>query len=466
MDRKTDRRAALKLLTAAPLGLALSAALAHEAVAQAPLGASGARASSGPSEPGAGSWKTWPSTSGNGLRSVAAQPAADANVINDWNATAVGVITDAGKANVEGFPYFGFVGAAVYNAVVGITVRYVPYRWDARPRPMASPQAAAVAAAHRVLTTYFSDVPAAATRLADVYAASVGALPNDAPTARGLQFGKHAAEHVIGLRANDGRYGPNIFEMAEGIGIWRPTPSANAPFVGKYLAATTPLMLESPGQFQPGPAPALTSAEYAADFEEVKAFGSKEGSARTPLQTETGLFVSSVSPGPFQAGLRDLAVRREMDISDRARLFAAVNMSVADAVIACWECKVHYGIWRPSTAIQLAEEDGNPATTADPTWEPLLPNPPYPDYPSGLNAVMGSAVRALTRVLGTDRIDLTLSSPLTNTTRTYESADQMYADAVDGRVWVGIHFRFADTVGMKMGQQVADWVADRYFKPM
>ena len=141
----------------------------------------------------------------------------------------------------------------------------------------------------------------------------------------------------------------------------------------------------------------------------MKAFGSKEGSARTPLQTETALFISSIAPGPFQAALRDLAVRREMDISDRARLFAAVNMSVADAAITCWDCKVHYGFWRPITAIQLADEDGNPATTADPAWEPLIPNPPYPDYTSGLNAVIGSATRALTRVLGTDRIDLTIT---------------------------------------------------------
>jgi len=398
-------------------------------------------------------------------RAVAAQPAADPSVINDWNATAVGVITDAGRANAEAFLPLAFAQAAVYNAVMGITGRYELYRSDARFDPMASPQAAAAAAAHRVLTTYFSDVPAAATRLADAYAASVGALPNDPSTTAGLQYGKQAAEHFIGMRANDGRYGSNTFEMPPATGVWRPTPPANAPFLAKYLCETTPLMIESPGQFRPVPPPALTSAEYAADFEEVKAFGSKEGSARTPLQTETGLFISSAPIGPLQAGLRDLTVRNGMDISDRARLFAAVNMSVADAQIACWDCKVRYGLWRPSTAIQLAEEDGNPATAADPTWEPLIPNPAYPDYPSGLNSLFGSASRALTRLLGTERIDLTMTSPVTNTTRTYEFADSLRADAVNGRVWAGIHFRFADTVGMAMGQQIADWVADRYFMP-
>jgi hypothetical protein len=232
-----------------------------------------------------------------------------------------------------------------------------------------------------------------------------------------------------------------------------------------FLGATTPLMIDSPGQFRPGPPPAMTSAEYAADFEEVKAFGAKEGSSRTPLQTETGLFISSIPPVLLHAGLRDLTVRREMDISDRARLFAAVSMSVADAIIACWDSKNYYGFWRPITAIQLAEEDGNSATTADPAWDSLIVNPPYPDYTSGLNAVMGSATRALSRVLGTDRIDLTFSSPATNTTRTYEFAEQLCDDCVDGRVYVGVHFRFANSAAKVQGQQVADWAMDRYFKP-
>jgi hypothetical protein len=445
---KTDRRAALKLLTAAPVGLALGATLAHEAVAGS----------------GAGSRRTGPSSVGNALRSVAAQPTADANVLNDWSDTAISVVfTDAMAGAAEGFLYLGFVQAAVYNAVVGITGRYSLYQSNPSPAPTASPQAAAAVAAHRVLMTYFGHVPAAVTRLTDADAASIGAGPYDPATTQGIQYGRQTAERVIALRAEDGRYGPNSFETAAAPGIWRPTAPANAPFFAKYLSETTPLMIESPSQFRPAPPPATTSAQYAADFAEVKAFGAKEGSARTPQQTETALFISTVHPGPFQAALRDLTVRREMDISDRARLFAAVRMSVADAVITCWDSKVHYGFWRPITAIQLAEEDGNPATTADPAWDSLIPAPPYPDYTSGLNAVNGAATRALTRVLGTDRIDLTITSPTTNTTRSYEFADQLTADAVDGRVWSGIHFRFADVAGKVQGQQVADYAMDRYF---
>lgn len=457
MNRKADRRAVLKLLTAAPLGLALAASLAHEAAAETPQGTAASRAfhaSRASIAPAAG------------VRSVAAQPAADATVINDWNATAVGVIvTDAMTPAAEAGLYLGFVQAAVYNAVVGITRRYELYKSTAQPGPMASPQAAAAAAAHRVLTTYFGQVPAAATRLSEAYTASIGAGPYDPSTTQGIQYGRLTAERFVALRAEDGRYGPNVFEKAPAPGVWRPTPPANAPFFGKFLCETTPLMIETPSQFRPAPPPDMTSAQYAAEFEEVKAFGSKESSVRTPLQTETALFAASIVPGPLQAALRDLAVRREMDISDRARMFAAVDMSIADTTITVWDSKVHFGFWRPIHAIRLADEDGNPATTADPNFEPLVPNPPYPDYTSGFNGVIGSLTRALTRVFGTDRIDLHIGSPVTNT-RYYEFADPLCTDAIDSRVWAGIHFRFADVASMAQGQQVADWVAERYFKPM
>lgn len=465
MNRKTDRRAALKLLTAAPLGLALSSALVREAMAQTPRGTFDERAATGPIEPGVERSQAQAFTAGTMVRTVAAQVAADANVVNDWYATAINVIfTDAMTGAAEANLYTGLVQAAVYNAVNGITRKYALYKSNAQPGPMASPQAAAAAAAHRMLMAYYGHVPAAATRLTEAYAASIGAGPYDPPTMQGIQYGRQTAERLIALRAEDGRYGPNTFDKAPAPGVWRPTTPANAPFFAKFLCETTPLMIDSPSQFRPVPPPALDSTEYAAAFEEVKAFGAKEGSSRTPLQTETGLFISTVAGPPLYAGLRDLAVRREMDISDRARLFAAVSMSIADSIICCWDSKVHYGLWRPITAIQMADEDGNSATTPDPAWDSLLPNPPYPDYTSGLNSVVGAAGRALTRVLGTETINLTMTSPATNTTRTYEVADQMFQDAVDGRVWVGLHFRFADVAAMSGAQQVADWAMDRYFK--
>jgi hypothetical protein len=156
-----------------------------------------------------------------------------------------------------------------------------------------------------------------------------------------------------------------------------------------------------------------------------------------------------------------------MDISDSARLFAAVNLSVGDASRVTWDAKFHYGLWRPITAIQLAGEDGNPATEADPAWEPLIVNPPYPDYTSGLNSVTSSATRALARVLGTDRIDLYITAPVAGTavTRHYETDAALCQDAMDARVWGGLHFRFADVAADATGKRVADWALDHYFQP-
>jgi hypothetical protein len=190
----------------------------------------------------------------------------------------------------------------------------------------------------------------------------------------------------------------------------------------------------------------------------------KTGSLRTPEQTETALFFSDIAVGPLQASLRDLVTRHGLDISDSARLFAAVDMSIADAIGVSWDSKLHFGFWRPVTAIQLADDDGNPATIADPAWEPLIITPPYPDYTSGLNAVMGATSRSLTRVLGSRRIDLYITSAAAGVTRHYEFAGQLTRDAVDARVWSGIHFRPADVVGRAQGQQVGDWALDRYFK--
>ena len=220
-------------------------------------------------------------------------------------------------------------------------------------------------------------------------------------------------------------------------------------------------------KWRAAPPPALTSAAYAADFNEVKALGSKSSAARTAAQTETALFINPISAAPLQASLRDLVTRRGMDISDSARLFAAVNMSVGDAGRVTWDNKFHYGLWRPITAVRLADTDGNTATEADPTWEPLIANPPYPDYTSGLNSVTSSATRALSRVLGTDRIDLYVTTTGTGAsiTRHYATADALCKDAMDARVWSGIHFRFADTAADTTGKRVADWALDRYFQP-
>jgi hypothetical protein len=390
-------------------------------------------------------------------------PAADPAVITDWNAVAVAtIVTDAGKANAEAFLWYAFEQAAVYNAVVGITGRYQPYKWRPDAPEGASPQAAAATAAYRVLLTYF---PASQARLDAAYAASLAQVPDGRAKQSGIRFGERAAARIVELRTDDGRFAAITFDVPPAPGVWRPTPPALAPFFDPWLARMRPLLLRSNSQFRPPAPPALTSRRYTREFDEVKTLGSKTGSQRTPQQTETALFFSDIAIVPLQTALRDLVTRHELDISDSARLFAAVDMSAADGIGVSWDSKLHFGYWRPITAIQLADDDGNPATIADPAWEPLIVTPPYPDYTSGLTTVVGAASRALTRVLGTGRIDLTITSAAAGVTRHYEFAAQLNRDAVDARVWSGIHFRTADVVGNRMGKQVGDWALDHYFHP-
>lgn len=227
----------------------------------------------------------------------------------------------------------------------------------------------------------------------------------------------------------------------------------------------TPLVLRSNSQFRPGPPAALSSERYTTEFKEVKRLGSLTDSQRTPAQTQTALFFSDIGAGPVQAALRDLVTRRQMNISDSARLFAAAELSLADAIGAVWDSKFHFGFWRPITAIQLAKNDGNPDTRADPDWLPLITNPPYPEYASGLSAVIGALTRSLTRVLGTHRIDLYITSAAAGVTRHYGWAGKLNRDVVDARVWSGVHFRTADVVGNRIGKPVGNWALDHYFQP-
>lgn len=334
------------------------------------------------------------------------------------------IVTDAGKANIEAFLGYGFEQAAVHNAVVGITRRYELYRWDVWGPRHASPEAAAAAAAHRVLLTYF---PASRARLDAQLTESLERVPDGRAERDGVRYGQRAADRIVELRADDGRGADVPYDVPPAPGVWRPTPPAFAPFFAPWLARVDPLVLRSPRQLRPGGPPALTSARYTAEFAEVRDHGARTGSLRTPEQTETALFFSDTAIAQFQAALRDLAARRGMDISDSARLFAAVDTSLADASIVAWDAKLRYALWRPVTAIALADQDGNPATAPVPGWEPLIPTPPYPDYTSGLTSLVGALSRSVSRLLGGGRVDLGITSvaagpPGAPLTRHYERA--------------------------------------------
>jgi hypothetical protein len=395
----------------------------------------------------------------------AANRSGDPGVISEWNEIAQNTLAvDPTKLPIEDILYMGFVQAAVYNAVVGIEGRYEPYHFKPRAHRRASSQAAAAAAAHKILVTYS---PYAHADLDAKYAASLAKIPDGKAKTRGEAFGELAADTLIAQRKHDGRNADIQFTQPAAPGVWRPTPPGFAQFNAPWLGFVTPLLVHSGAQFgKIGPPPGLTSARYTRDFNEVKALGSENSTERTADQTATALFYSGSAFAQFNAALRDQVGVRKLDIVDAARMFAAVDMSFADAEISVWYSKYVYGFWRPITAIRLADTDGNPATIADPAWVPLRPTPPYPDYVSGYSGGIGAFTRALQETLGTRHLQLTFTSTAVPGTRSYDTGMEVRQEVVDARVWLGFHFRTADTRGARMGQQVAEWALDHYFGPV
>ena len=296
-------------------------------------------------------------------------------------------------------------------------------------------------------------------------AASLGQIPDGVSKEQGIRYGERAAERLVELRADDGRFAPLVFDMPLAPGVWRPTPPAMAPFFDPWLGQVEPFVLDSPSQFRPGPPPAISSDLYVEEFEEVRDYGVNTGSLRTAAQTETALFFSDVAIGPLQAGLRDLATRRALDISDSARLFAAVDLSMADAVIAVWDGKLHYGM----VASDHSDPRGRYRRQSQHRRSSRMDSAPCHAALSGLakrsERLIGAAITALSQLNADGRVDLNLTSVAAGVTRHYDFAADIQQDAIDARVYSGIHFRTADEVAIALGTQVANWALDHYFAP-
>src|SRR5206468_7066918 len=215
--------------------------------------------------------------------------------------------------------------------------------------------------------------------------------------------------------------------------------------------------------FRAPPPPALTSAQYTADFIETKAYGAKTGSSRNDEQTATGLFWNANVINQVNKALRDAAVQHGFDLVDTARLLAMGTMIPTDAGMACFDSKYTYQLWRPISAIRNADIDGNPDTTADPTWTPVLATPNHPEYPSQHGCFSGAAAEVLAAAAGSDTIDATIwGSTAQNTTglvtsRTFATVHELLAQIVDARIFLGFHFRNSVVAGENIGSPVTNW---------
>ena len=346
--------------------------------------------------------------------------AADPGEIAKWHAiTARTVATENGVPVPAMAFYFSLASLAMYDAVVAIEGGYRPYVSQPRAQANASPEVAAATAAYRVLSHYF---PSSAEKLATDYAASLADVPNGVGMVHGKRVGEAAAASLIAERGDNGINTSIALPPQSGVGAWVPTPDAFAPMAVAWLGYATPYTLESAKQF-PWPGPyAVDSPEYAQDFIEVKTYGAKLDSDRTPAQTEIALFWSAAPPLQLQVAMTAQVAERGMDIAAAAQAFALLNVSVADSQVACWRQKYEAAYWRPVTAIRAAGDDGNDATAADEDWVPLILTPPYPDYPSGHACVMGAASGTFSHLFGAESIDLDVFSAVTGTTRHFDSA--------------------------------------------
>jgi hypothetical protein len=414
--------------------------------------------------------------------SVLSAPAA-ADPISQLNVIASDTIFAGGRpTGAAPLLDFAMVHAAIHDAVQAYEKRFEPYAAHI-PHPTGSRVAAAAKAARDVLVNRF---PAQTGSIDDKYRLF---LANHGLTEAnpGRFVGQHAAAAIIDRRVGDGSYPipappPNV--GAPGAGNWRPTSAA--PFSAPWLGDVAPFTMEFSEQFRAPLPPALTSLEYATDYNEVKALGGPVGYigvTRDDDQTQIGYFYSGNTIALFQGMIRGLVDACDMGpkqrycktltrLGDSARLFALANLAAADAGITAWDSKKHYNFWRPITAIQqlLPEDnDGNPLTEADANWTPLSSTPPYPDYTSGANNLSGSFMTVVALFFDADEVTFkvtTTAALAIPNERTYHRFSDLADDVVDARIYMGIHFRFADTAARQQGTDIATQAFNGFLRPV
>ena len=434
------------------------------------------------------------SSAAEGLAASAnAHLTARSDAVTAWNASAGEAAIAACISPVDNPLHesrlYAMTHVAIHDALNAIDRRSRPYAFSARVKREASPAAAVAAAARDVLVPLLNQIPApfppacGAAGVASVeadYAAALNAIPDGRAKTRGIEVGKAAAAAILALRAADGADTPLLdpgYPQGTHPGEYRFTPGTSFAFAPGW-EDVTPFVLRDSSQFRPGPPYAVTSRKYTADFAEVKRLGGDDittPSARSAEQTEIALFWVESSPLQWNRIARTVSADTRFNLWEQARLFGLLNMALADGYIGSFDTKYHYNYWRPVTAIQTADTDGNPNTSADPTWTPLVPTPPIPDYDSAHSVEGGAAAKVLKRFFGTDHISfrtcsLTLppGSTCTDPTpvlRRYTSFSHAAAENGLSRILNGFHFRKAVEEGIEHGRKIGGRAVDRFLRP-
>jgi hypothetical protein len=383
-----------------------------------------------------------------------------ADVITDWNQKAVPIVTGY-SLSAPSYRDMAIIHLAMFDCVNAIEPMYQPYKTKFEAEKGASKEAAAATAAARMLMKLHPDTASKVDPELQQYLAHI---PDGAAKTAGIALGEKVAESVFAMRAKDG---------ADAVDSYRPRtpPGRYIPTAQPVMAMwghVTPFALTSASQFRPGPPPALSSREWATSYNEIKEIGGKNSTKRTALQSETGRLWLYTGPATFFPMAVQLSAAKGLSVNENARLFALLAVATADAMVAVFEAKYEYEFWRPITAIRNGDEDNNPDTERDATWEPLGPTPMHPEYPCAHCIIAGAAGTVMQSVFGTGTLpEFSLTTPTApGVTHKWTTLDDYIAEPSNARVWSGIHYRFSAEVGTDMGRKIAQYTVANYLKPL
>lgn len=418
--------------------------------------------------------------------SAAAPAQTDASEVTRWNEIATSTLGSLPGPDGGAPPAFainmGMVQGAVYDAVNAIgPEQYRSYLLERRTGAMASVDAAVATAAHDVTFELVATAPerspfparaALLSTLSSAYAESLDAVEDSSFKRQGIAIGHAAAQAMLNAREGDGRFGPSAWTPSSAAGHWQPLLSpTGAPLLDPtpWAGNVTPFLIQSSSQFRSTPPPALESAQWATEFNEVKALGRATGSTRTDEQTYIAKWWQSAPVFTWNEVARQLVTRTNLGAADSARLLALQNMAGADAAINCWNDKYQFDFWRPWNAIPRGADDNNPATVADPAWTPLI-TAPYPEWVSGHNCLDAANTSVLRMFFGDDpvggpfQITSFFMNPGGPAVRSFDTFTQPLTELIEARIWAGLHYRSSDVVGQLLGRNVASYGAAHYFQ--
>ena len=384
---------------------------------------------------------------------------ANADVVTDWNNAALDAIRTDRTAPPIASRSLAILHTSIYDAVNGIARTYEPYLVQSAVQASASRPAAASAAAHQVLVNLF---PASAPSFDALHAAILATIPDGTHKANGIVWGEFVANQILAARANDGSDAIVPPPGGSGPGVWVPTPPAFLPYLLPQWGFVVPFGMTSSSQFRPPGPPSLDSQQYATDYDEVKALGAAVGSTRTAEQTEIALFWADgagteTPPGHWNSIAQIISDAQGNTLEENARLFALLNIAMADAAICAWDAKYTFDFWRPVTAIAFAEPELN--------WMSFIVTPPFPDYVSGHSTFSAAAATVLPLFYGTEDLPFTAGSDfLPGVYRSFSTCMDAAEEAALSRIYGGIHFRSASEDVAQAGISIGEWTFTHYLR--